>query len=350
MRQPNAASRSEAQTQANCRVCEHPFAAAVNPSTPLPRLLADIGGTNARFAWQDDAGKAPRDLQTLNVSDYASLAETMRAYLDRLGRPAPPWCAIGVASPITGDAVRLTNSHWSFSIDAVRCEFGFERFVVINDFTALALAIPDLPAHELRQLGGGGAVAGTPLGLIGPGTGLGVSGLVPSTEPGRWVALQGEGGHVTLSASNVREAAVLQVMHHRFGHASAERAVSGQGLEVLYDALRTLNSVSNAAPLTAAEISQRALAGSDAQCVEALDLFCAFLGSVAGNLALTIGARGGIYIGGGIVPRLGDAFKRSRFRASFEDKGRFRGYLEAIPVYVIHSEVSPALLGAARAL
>ena len=314
------------------------------------RLLGDVGGTNARFAWQDSDGAPLRNIATIPTADHPTLAAALAHYLHGLERAAPPWCAIGIANPITGDRVQMTNSHWSFSIEAVRRELGFERFVVINDFTALALALPDLKADELRQLGGGAAVAGTPLGLIGPGTGLGVSGLVPSTEAGRWVALQGEGGHVTLAASNAREAAVLQVLRERFGHASAERAISGLGLEALHDALRTLDGVSTGAPLPAAEISQRALASSDPQCVEALDLFCAFLGVVAGDLALTLGARGGVYIGGGIVPRLGDAFRNSRFRAGFEDKGRFRAYLEAIPVYVIHAEVSPALLGASRAL
>lgn len=318
---------------------------------PRPaRLLGDVGGTNARFAWQDFDAAPLRDIATIPTADHPTLAAALAHYLHGLERAAPPWCAIGIANPVTGDRVQMTNSHWSFSIEAVRRELGFERFVVINDFTALALALPDLKPDELRQLGGGTAVAGTPLGLIGPGTGLGVSGLVPSTEAGRWVPLQGEGGHVTLAASNAREAALLHVLRERFGHASAERAISGMGLEAIHGALSALAGTSDAATLPAAEISRRALAASDAQCVEAFDLFCAFLGNVAGNLALTLGARGGVYIGGGIVPRWGDAFTNSRFRASFEDKGRFRAYLEAIPVYVIHAEISPALLGASRAL
>jgi glucokinase len=270
--------------------------------------------------------------------------------LARLGRAAPPWCAIGIANPITGDRIQMTNCDWAFSISGMQQALGFERLVVINDFTALALALPDLQSSELHQLGGGAAVPRAPVALIGPGTGLGVSGLLTGDAPGRWVALQGEGGHVTLAAANPREAAVLQALRDEFGHASAERAISGQGLEALYAAVCTLDKVAGFAPLPAAEITQRALAGRDAQCVEVLDLFCGFLGSVAGNLALTLGAVGGVYIGGGIVPRLGDAFTRSRFRACFEDKGRFRGYLQAIPVYVIHTQVSPALLGAARAL
>lgn len=324
----------------------------MNPVTDrsAARLLGDVGGTNARFAWQEGDGAPLRDIATLPTAEHASLADAIGAYLRRLSRPAPPWCAIGIANPITGDHIQMTNCHWAFSISGMQKALGFERLVVINDFTALALALPDLKPTELRQFGGAAATAGAPIGLIGPGTGLGVSGLLAGEAPGRWLPLQGEGGHVTLGASNAREAAVLQVLRDEFGHASAERAVSGQGLEALHAAVRTLDSISGFAPLSAAEVSQRALAGSDAQCVEALDLFCGFLGNVAGNLALTLGARGGIYIGGGIVPRLGDAFTRSRFRACFEDKGRFRAYLEAIPVFVIHTEVSPALLGAARAL
>jgi glucokinase len=321
----------------------------VADSSPA-RLLGDVGGTNARFAWQDDAGAPLRDIATLPTADHPTLADAITAYLQRLGRAAPPWCAIGIANPITGDRIQMTNSHWAFSISAMRQALGFERLVVINDFTALALALPDLQASELRQLGGGAPVPGAPMALIGPGTGLGVSGLIAGDAPGRWLPLQGEGGHVTLAASTAREAAVLQVLRDEFGHASAERAISGQGLEALYAAVCKLDAVAGFVPLPAAEVSQRALAGRDAQCVEVLDLFCGFLGSVAGNLALTLGAVGGVYIGGGIVPRLGDAFTRSRFRAAFEDKGRFRGYLEGIPVFLIHTKVSPALLGAARAL
>ena len=314
-------------------------------SAPSARLLGDVGGTNARFAWQDDAGAPLRDIATLATADHATLADAIRAYLAALGRPPPAWCAIGIANPITGDHIRMTNGPWAFSIEATRLELGLQRLVVVNDFTALALALPDLAAHELRQLGGGAAAADQPIGLIGPGTGLGVSGLIPGG--GRWWPLQGEGGHVTLAATNDREAAVLGALRATFGHASAERANSGQG--ALHAAVCTLDAVSGAA-LTAAEVSDRALARNDARCVEALDLFCGFLGNVAGNLALTLGARGGVYLGGGIVPRLGDAFTRSRFRACFEAKGRFSTYLAAIPVFVIDTPVSPALRGAARAL
>jgi glucokinase len=314
------------------------------------RLLGDIGGTNARFAWQAGDGAPLQDIVALATADHASLGAAIVHYLATTGRSAPPWCAIGIANPITGDHVQMTNSHWSFSISALQAELGFERLRVINDFTALALALPDLTPAELRQLGGGAPVPRSAIGLIGPGTGLGVSGLLPGPTAGAWVPLEGEGGHVTLAAASEREAAVLRVLRERFGHASAERAVSGMGLEALHAALATLDAPGGTSTLPAAEITARALAGSDARCTEAVALFCSFLGSVAGNLALTLGARGGVYIGGGIVPRLGALFEGSAFRERFEAKGRFRDYLAQIPVFVIHASVSPALLGAARAL
>lgn len=324
------------------------------PSTPgTGRLLADIGGTNARFAWQAGAGEPIENVRKLPSAQYATLADAMRDYLEQLGRSAPPQCAIAIANPVLGDRVQMTNHHWSFSISALQEQFGFTRLRVLNDFTALALALPSLPAAELRQVGGGTARPGCAIGLIGPGTGLGVSGLIPvlhRDRPSTWVPLRGEGGHVTLAAGNQREAAVLAEIGGRLGHVSAERALSGPGLVNLHRALVRIDAPG--APevqLKASEISARALQG-DATCAETLNLFCALLGSVAGNLALTLGAHGGVYIGGGIVPRLGEWFERSPFRSSFEAKGRFSAYLAAIPVFVIVARESPALLGAAIAL
>jgi glucokinase len=321
-----------------------------NVIAPRPRLVADVGGTNARFAWQHQSGGEIVDGQTLPCADYASLADAIGAYLARLGRPAPLDCAIAIANPITGDQVRMTNHHWAFSISALKAQCGFDRLRVLNDFTALALALPHLPADELRQVGGGTPVAGTPIALIGPGTGLGVSGLVPDGRGG-WIALEGEGGHATLGGRTDRETAVLRQIDVQYGHASGERAVSGQGLVDVHEALQKIDAPGNLVrSMTAAEIVHGALEEGHGTCVEAVDLFCAFLGTAAGNLALTLGARAGVYIGGGIVPRLGDAFARSPFRSRFEVKGRFQDYLAAIPVYVIHAKQSPALLGAASAL
>jgi glucokinase len=318
-------------------------------SSTYPRLVGDVGGTNARFAWQAAAGAPLSDVVTLPCADHATLEAAMQHYLATLGKGQARCAAIGIANPVVGDQVRMTNHHWSFSIEAVRQMLGLERFLVINDFTALALSLPVLPKDELRQIGSGAAVAGAPLGLLGPGTGLGVSGLLPARGGQRAIPINGEGGHVTLAAADAHEEAVIRRLRERFGHASAERALSGPGLVNLYVALCEVHGLV-AQPLQAADVSSRAAAGQDPICVEALDLFFSFLGNVAGNLALSLGARGGVYIGGGIVPRLGDAIDRSRFRGRFEAKGRFGSYLQAIPTLLVDARVSPALLGAARAL
>ena len=314
-----------------------------------PRLVGDVGGTNARFAWQEHEGAPLTDVDTLPAAAHASLLDAIRSYLAAHGKPTPHWCAIGIANPVVGDRVKMTNHHWSFSIAGMQRDLRLDRLLVINDFTALALSLPVLPPNELRQVGGGRAVAGEPLGLLGPGTGLGVSGLLPAGGGHRAIPIAGEGGHVTLAATNEREEAIIAALRRRFGHASAERALSGQGIVNLYEAV---SEAAGAAPAAwdPAEIAQRGTTGADPCCVEVMDLFFAFLGTVAGNLALTLGARGGVYIGGGIVPRLGDAIERSRFRRNFDAKGRLGVYVEQIPTFVVQAGTSPALTGAARAL
>jgi glucokinase len=315
----------------------------------FPRLVGDIGGTNARFAWLAAPGAELAQVDSLRCADFASITEAMRHYLRSKGLAAAKWCAIGIANPVLGDQVKMTNLDWSFSIAKVQRAMGLERLLVINDFTALALALPALQPADLRQIGSGQPVAGAPLALLGPGTGLGVSGLLPASAGHGAIPINGEGGHVTLAAIDKREQEVIGLLHRRFGHASAERALSGPGIENLYQALCEL---AGEMPMnwTAQQITEHAMARSDARCVDALDLFFSFLGTVAGNLALSLGALGGLYIGGGIVPRLGTAIDRSRFRLSFENKGRLRSYLERIPIHVVQAKVSPALLGAARAL
>jgi glucokinase len=310
-----------------------------------PRLLGDIGGTHARFAWQAQPRAPLTQLATLRCAEHASLGDAIRHYLKQAGHPPPRACAFGIANPVTGDLVRMTNHHWQFSVQALQRELGLRRLLVLNDFEALALALPTLADGELQAVGGGRADASAPCAVIGPGTGLGVAGLLPDGVR----AVTGEGGHVTLAALDEREAAVLAWLRQHFGHVSAERAVSGPGLVNLYQAVHALEGGS-ARTLKPPEVLDHALAGDDPACVQAVDLFCGFLGNVAGNLALTLGARGGVYIGGGLVPRLGAAFAQSAFRARFEGKGRFQDYLAAIPTWVIRTEVSPALAGSARAL
>jgi len=322
------------------------------PSAParlFPRLLADVGGTNARFAWQAARGAPITDLRILPCADHPTLQAAMHAYLDGLGRGQPAAAAIAIANPITGDQVHMTNHDWSFSQSALQAEFGLHTLRLLNDFTALALALPGLPAAELRQIGGGAAQPGAAIGLLGAGTGLGVSGLLPNGRGG-WVPIEGEGGHVTLPAVTPRERLVMDGLIQRHGRASAERLLCGHGLVEACEILCAGDGVNARTPKTAAEVTEAALSGRLPQAQEALAMFCAQLGSVAGNLALTLGARGGVYIGGGIVPRLGSWFDASPFRQRFEAKGRFGPYLSAIPVWVITSSQSPALMGAARAL
>ena len=327
------------------------FDACLNPAHPAyPRWLGDIGGTNARFGWQRDAGAPVEDVLVLPCAEFDTLAEAAQAYLARSGKSAPACAAFGIATPLVGDAVQMTNHHWAFSITELRDALGLQRLVMLNDFTALALALPDLPETALRQVGGGVRAPRAAIGLLGPGTGMGVSGLLPLGQPGQWLPLSGEGGHVTLAATNDWEHAVLSHLRQRYGHVSLERVVSGIGLADLYHAICEVKGTPGRDIVSAADVLTRAQAEPGASAHDAIDLFCAFLGDAAGNLALSLGARGGVYIGGGIVPRLGERFEQSVFRARFEAKGRYAGYLRNIPTLVIESKVSPALAGASRAL
>lgn len=307
-------------------------------SEPLA-LIADLGGTNARFALADAGGT--RDTKILHGADYPTLADAAHAYLDMVKPAAPPTqAAIDVASPVTGDQVTLTNAAWSFSISALKQDLGLERLEVINDFTAVALAVPYLEEGDRTPIGGGAPVANEPIGVLGPGTGLGVSGLVPSG--GRWAALAGEGGHVTMAAATEREAAVLDRLRHRHQHVSAERVLSGMGLVNLYETLSQLDGV-DPVQRDAAAVTEGAKTG-DPHCAEAVAMFASMLGTVAGNLALTLGSRGGVYIAGGIVPKLGALFDGALFRQRFEAKGRMRSFVVGIPTSLVTHPL-PAFLG-----
>jgi glucokinase len=314
-----------------------------------PWLVADIGGTNARFGWVAGAGGV-RCVRTLPVGDHAGPLQAVRAYLQLLSTElgpdfAPPAkAAFAVATAVEGDAVAFTNSHWRFSRSALEAELGLRALLVLNDFEALALSLPGLGPQQLRAHGALPQPRGT-LAVIGPGTGLGVGGVTRSTRG--WVALPGEGGHATLAPTDDFESALLQHARREFAHVSAERLLSGIGLPVLQRAVGAVLGRPEEV-LSAELIVQRGLA-DDPVCGPTLDAFCALLGSFAGNVALTLGARGGVYIGGGIVPRLGERFFRSRFRERFEAKGRFRDYLQGIPTALI-TDTLAALSGAAFAI
>ena len=323
-----------------------------HPNDEAPQLIADIGGTNARFALITPNDKTPTQEQVYPCADYPDPAGAIEHYLSQVGGVRPKEAALALATPITGDRLKMTNHVWSFSLEETRQKLDLDRLLALNDFTAQAMAMPHLDPRDVHQVGGGEPEPALPKGVIGPGTGLGVSGLVPAG--GQWIPLQGEGGHVSFSPASEREIEILKIVRGQFTHVSAERLVSGSlGLGSknqagsLYHAVAILHGV-EPEPLSAAEIVERAKNGTSPVCVEVLETFCAMLGTAAGNLALTLGARGGVYIGGGIVPRLGEFFDNSLFRQRFESKGRFVKYLSGIPTYVIKAK-NPAFLGVAWA-
>lgn len=318
--------------------------------SPL-RLLADIGGTYARFAVQR-AGRPAEKLRRYRCADFADIVTAIRSYFRQAKfQSLPTVGAIAVAAPIVGDKVSMTNHPWRFSIEAVRRTLGFDALVVVNDFLAIAESIPFLRASERRKIGGKGGVSRAPIAVIGPGTGLGVGALVPDENGGEkdmlWHAIATEGGHVTMAGTSEREDAVIRHIRIRHSHVSAERCLSGRGLVNIHRALAEIEQI-KVPELTPPTITRRAQKG-DRLARETVAMFCAMLGSAAGNLALTYGAVGGVYIAGGIVPKLGPLFDTRLFRNRFADKGRYHLYLAPIPVYVITHPL-PALIGLAALL
>jgi len=322
-----------------------------SPDLGLPWLVADIGGTNARLGWVEAPAGPVQHVRKLPVADHPHLEAAVRAYLaeraaEMPGRyRAPGRAALAVATAVGADEVAFTNSHWRFSRLALQAALGLQSLLVLNDFEALALSLPRLSPAQLRPHGALPQAQGT-LAVIGPGTGLGVAGVV-QTRRG-WLALPGEGGHATLAPADDFESQVLAAVRMQFAHVSAERLLSGIGMPVLHGAVAQV--LGQAVPSLPTEvIVERGLAGEDAVCDRTLDCFCALLGSFAGSVALTLGARGGVYIGGGILPRLGERFFSSRFRACFEAKGRFQPYLAQIPTALI-TDTLAALAGAVLAI
>ena len=308
----------------------------------MRRLIGDIGGTNARFALVDADG-LPAELKILQVADYPGLVEAAQAYL--AGRHVDE-AVIAVATPVEGDAIRFTNAPWSFSVREARDRLGLAGLAVINDFVAQALAVPHLLPGEREQIGRGEPLPDRPMGVIGPGTGLGVSALVGPS--GAKAALPTEGGHASLAPGTPRELAMLGRMLARFGHVSKERALSGPGLLNMARALAEVDGVTLAAT-TPEAVTRQARDGSCPVCRKAVATFSALLGSAAGDLALAYGARGGIYLAGGLCLSLGDLFDRAAFRRRFEDKGRLYNYVRDIPTFLVLHPY-PAIVGAARQL
>ena len=375
-------------------------------------LAVDLGGTHVRFRCTEDDAR-PGSVHVVEAREVTSFEAAFELWRERTGmRGRLDAVAIAAAGPVAGDRVRVTNLGWTLDAREIERSLGAGRCVLVNDVTAIAWALPRLGEGDVRELGAGdsggraagvgerfgtdapdgraaedldgpetgepsnraaedgrGPGAGGPDGLaagkmhgagadgtdgraamavIAPGTGLGVSGLVPDGAGG-FAAVEGEGGHRTLAAQSPREWAIVNALAERFGHASAERALSGPGIEALYRAVASIDGASCRGDRTAAEIAHDAFTRSDPVAVEAVATFTGFLGSVAGDLALTLGAHGGVYLAGGIVPGWGGRFDAARFLDRFRAKGRFRGYLDAVPVRVV-THPYPALAGAGHLL
>jgi len=305
----------------------------------MPALVADIGGTNGRVALAEQ-GRGVGEPVNLKCADYDSLKQLLGDAMARLGA-RPKVAAIAIAGPVAGDAIQLTNLDWAFSTDAMRCALGMDRLAVVNDFTAVAWALPRLGPDQCSLIGTTPAVENRlAKAVIGAGTGLGMSGLIPG--PGGWAAISGEGGHVAFSPTDDRQIAVLQRLRARFGRVSLERVLSGPGLLNLYTALAEIDGLTPT--LDTPEAVTAADAPDPAGAAQAM--FATLLGTAAGDLALTLGAFGGVYVAGGIVAAMGERFDAQAFRAAFSDKGRFQNTLAETPTYLIVG-ANPALLGLA---
>ncbi|HEY6529322.1 MAG TPA: glucokinase [Cellvibrionaceae bacterium] len=311
-----------------------------------PSIVADIGGTNARFALV--SGKANgqftfSDIQILPAGGYANFSDALRAYIAMLPGLQPKAVCAAIAGPVVGDKVRMTNLNWAFSCKAVAEEFGLSRFIAMNDFAAVAAAAGNIHPEHLINIKPGRADPHGNKAVFGPGTGLGVAGVV--NYNGKWLPLPSEGGHVNLAPRDAFEADIIKAAISTYGHVSAEVFISGPGLVHLYQTIAAVQGAA-AEAVKPADITKRALAGDDALCLLTLNTFCSFIGSFAGNLALTYGATGGVYMAGGILPRFADFLRASSFSAAFADKGAQKGYVADVPAdLIVHPEV--AFAGAA---
>jgi len=309
---------------------------------PATALVADIGGTNARFAIGELAGLKLSHVMQFPCKSHRGPDAAIRFYLDQVGA-RPTHACIAVAAPVMDEEIVFTNSPWSFTTSALRRDLGFEGLLVINDFHAFALALPDLAPHELCQIGGvthqehGTKVA------IGLGTGTGVAALVWTSSG--WNAIPSQGGHISFACDTAEDFALAERLRAGRTHLSVERILSGPGVSGLYRAIASSRGL-DADTLIPDEILTRALAGTDALAVETLRLFVRWFGSFAADAALMFGAKGGVYLGGGIAPRILDLLRSGPFREAFEAKGRMKNYLAPIPVYAVLAEHA-ALRGAA---
>jgi len=303
-------------------------------------LIADIGATNTRCALLDDKGHVLSP-ETFENTDFTGVSGLLEVYLDhRRASDRPRRAAIAIAAPVTDDKVSMLNIDWQVSQTALKAELALHRLIMVNDFAAVAWGLPSLTSKDRQQLCGGDPPARSPMAVLGPGSGLGVAGLIPSSDG--WTAISSEGGHTTMAASTDEEAEVIARIRDKIGHCSAERVLSGPGLVQMYVTLSEIagrgTATIKAADVTALARQKEPLAR------QTVNMFLALLATQASNLVLTLGARGGLYIAGGIMPRLMEFVAQSPFQERFVAKGRYRAYMESVPAYVITDEL-PAFRG-----
>ena len=308
-------------------------------------ILADIGGTNIRFATLNGGGKVGA-VEAWLTALYPDFQTALKSYLELTGAPRPEAVALCAAGPLIRGRIKMTNCPWQLSQEALAQDLK-TRVLLLNDFVALAHAVPTLGADDLRHWGGGAPDPNGQKLILGPGTGLGVAGLAPAGEDA-WKVMGGEGGHVSLSPQNPREIALLYQLQQMFGHVSLERVLSGPGLENLMLAIAAIDGVAFKEKPRAEDIEILAQKG-DPVAQEAMSQFAAWLGAAAGDAALTLGATGGVYVAGGIVPQWGAKFDTALFRHRFENKGRMRDYLAPVPTALVTAK-DLAFRGLARAL
>jgi glucokinase len=304
-------------------------------------VVADIGGTNIRLAVFDLVSGDLSKTREYPCAQFITLENAIAQYFATLSDPVSNLC-LAIACPVDNDLVCMTNFHWKFSKKEMKEKLKLASLYVINDFTAISLAVPYIEEEYQIKIGGGTQVENAVKAIFGAGTGLGVSHLIRQDD--KWISLDGEGGHASFAPNTREQVDVLLLLKEQFSHVSAERILSGQGMVNIYHALCRLAG-KQPVYFEPAQITEAALNNECELALNTLTLFCQVMGSFAGNLAMSLDCRGGVYIAGGIVPRFVEFFQKSQFRAFFEAKGRLKSYLETVPTYLI-THKNPGLLGA----
>ncbi|WP_394174411.1 glucokinase [Thalassotalea litorea] len=309
-------------------------------------IVADIGGTNLRIGMLDQTGSI-KNLHLYQCAEFSGLQTVLEDYFvqHQIDSSQVNAC-LAIACPVDKDLISMTNLPWEFKQSELKASLKLRSLYMINDYTAIAMSINSLDDSQKVKIGKGEPVAHKPIAICGPGTGLGVANLFE--YQGQWISVGGEGGHVDFAPTDDTEVAILNFLKKKYSRVSAEQLLSGLGIEQIYQALCELHNV-EPQPYKAKDISAKGITKDCDICHQAMQQFCKTLGSFAGNLALTTGAFGGVYIAGGIVPRFLEFFANSDFRTRFEAKGRFEGFNQAIPTYVI-TEPQPGISGASAFL